>query len=206
MSKNKAKTVEEFDRRFDEGESIFELAEVKSFSRPNFEPQRVNVDFPKHFLQKLDREAQLRGVSRQALIKIWLYERWQLTTAGDTTAAAAETPKSTEEGRGTLRPAVVAILKGSKKPLRTAEIYDALVQQGYQFTFKDAKKGLGLRLYRMSCIQALGGGLFKAKSGTASASVGEGRLERVLTKKILKTAAKSEVCQDEANDIARAAR
>ena len=49
MSKNKAKTVEEFDRRFDEGESIFELAEVTSVSRPNLEVQRVNVDFPKHF-------------------------------------------------------------------------------------------------------------------------------------------------------------
>jgi len=77
MSKNKAKTVEEFDRRFDEGESIFELAEVTSVSRPNLEVQRVNVDFPKHFLLKLDREAELRGVSRQALIKTWLYERLQ---------------------------------------------------------------------------------------------------------------------------------
>jgi len=41
------------------------------------EVQRVNVDFPKHFLLKLDREAELRGVSRQALIKTWLYERLQ---------------------------------------------------------------------------------------------------------------------------------
>jgi hypothetical protein len=77
--------------------------------------------------------------------------------------APAEAPKSTEEGRGTLRPAVVAILQKSKKPLRTAEIYDALVQQGYQFTFKDAKKVLGIRLYKMLGVQPLGGGLFKAK-------------------------------------------
>jgi hypothetical protein len=83
------------------------------------------------------------------------------TTAS--TAVAAAAPKSTEEGRGTLRPAVVAILEGSKKPLRTAEIYDALVQQGYQFTFKDAKKVLGIRLYKMLGVQPLGGGLFKAK-------------------------------------------
>ncbi len=77
-----------------------------------------------------------------------------------TTEAA---PKSTEEGRGTLRPAVVAILESSKKPLRTAEIYDSLVEQGYQFTFKDAKKVLGIRLYKMLGVQPLGGGLFKAK-------------------------------------------
>jgi hypothetical protein len=83
--------------------------------------------------------------------------------AAAATAATAEAPKSTEEGRGTLRPAVVAILDASKKPLRTAEIYDALVQQGYQFTFKDAKKVLGIRLYKMLGVQPLGGGLFKAK-------------------------------------------
>jgi hypothetical protein len=83
MSKNKAKTVEEFDRRFDEGESIFELAEVTSVARPNLEVQRVNVDFPKYFLLKLDREAGLRGVSRQALIKMWLYERLQIAIAGN---------------------------------------------------------------------------------------------------------------------------
>lgn len=85
------------------------------------------------------------------------------TAATAASAATAEAPKSTEEGRGTLRPAVVAILDASKKPLRTAEIYDALVQQGYQFTFKDAKKVLGIRLYKMLGVQPLGGGLFKAK-------------------------------------------
>ena len=85
------------------------------------------------------------------------------TAATAASVATAEAAKSTEEGRGTLRPAVVAILEGSKKPLRTAEIYDALVQQGYQFTFKDAKKVLGIRLYKMLGVQPLGGGLFKAK-------------------------------------------
>ena len=45
--------------------------------------------------------------------------------------AAPAAPKAAEEGRGTLRPAVVAILKNSKKPVKTADIYDALVAQGY---------------------------------------------------------------------------
>ena len=76
---------------------------------------------------------------------------------------ASPAPKAAEEGRGTLRPAVVAILKRSKKPLKTAEIYDALVAQGYTFTFKEAKKVLGIRLYKMLGVQPLGGGLFKAK-------------------------------------------
>jgi hypothetical protein len=77
--------------------------------------------------------------------------------------AESAAPKATEEGRGTLRPAVVAILKKSKNPLKTADIYDALVAQGYKFTFKEAKKVLGIRLYKMLGVQPLGGGLFKAK-------------------------------------------
>ena len=71
--------------------------------------------------------------------------------------------KAPEQARGTLRPAVVAILKKSKTPLKTADIYDALVAQGYQFTFNEPKKVLGIRLYKMLGVQALGGGLFKAK-------------------------------------------
>jgi hypothetical protein len=78
-------------------------------------------------------------------------------------AADSAAPKAAEEGRGTLRPAVVTILKKGKKPLKTAEIYDALVAQGYNFTFKEAKKVLGIRLYKMLGVQPLGGGLFKAK-------------------------------------------
>ena len=31
--------------------------------------------FPEHMLAMLDREAELRGINRQALIKTWLYER-----------------------------------------------------------------------------------------------------------------------------------
>jgi hypothetical protein len=77
--------------------------------------------------------------------------------------AEAAAPKAAEEGRGTLRPAVVSILEKSKNPLRTADIYDTLVAQGYNFTFKEAKKVLGIRLYKMLGVQPLGGGLFKAK-------------------------------------------
>jgi hypothetical protein len=72
-------------------------------------------------------------------------------------------PKAAENGRGTLRPAVVAILKNSKKPLKTADIYDALVGQGYTFTSKEAKKVLGIRLYKMLGVEPLGEGLFEAK-------------------------------------------
>jgi len=57
----------------------------------------------------------------------------------------------------------VRILKRTKKPLRAADIYDALVAQGYPFTGKEPKKVLGIRLYKMSGVQVLGGGLFLAE-------------------------------------------
>jgi len=58
---------------------------------------------------------------------------------------------------------VLAILKKSENPLKTADTYDALVSQGYKFTFKEAKKVLGIRLYKMLGVQPFGGGLFKAR-------------------------------------------
>ena len=42
-------------------------------------------------------------------------------------------------------------------------IDDALVARGYKFTFKEAKKVLGIRLYKMLGVQPLGEGLFQAK-------------------------------------------
>ena len=76
---------------------------------------------------------------------------------------AISTPVANHERKGTLTPTVVRILKRRKKPLRAADIYDALVAQGYPFMGKEPKKVLGIRLYKMSGVQVLGGGLFQAK-------------------------------------------
>jgi hypothetical protein len=61
-----------------------------------------------------------------------------------------------------LTPAVVAVLQKSGKPLKTAQIYEALLAQGYGFTFAEPKKILGIRLYKMAGVRRLGGGLFQA--------------------------------------------
>ena len=37
--------------------------------------KRVNVDFPQSMVARLDAEAKRRGVTRQALIKMWLADR-----------------------------------------------------------------------------------------------------------------------------------
>jgi hypothetical protein len=71
-------SADEFDRRFDQGESIFELGmKAEDARHPGWETQRVNLDLPKAFLEKLDRAAAQRGIARQALIKSWLYDRLQ---------------------------------------------------------------------------------------------------------------------------------
>jgi hypothetical protein len=37
----------------------------------------VNVDFPEWMIEKLDWQSRLIGVSRQALVKLWVSERIQ---------------------------------------------------------------------------------------------------------------------------------
>ncbi|HMO82041.1 MAG TPA: CopG family antitoxin [Pyrinomonadaceae bacterium] len=75
MKRKHTITADEFDEKFDNGEDISEYVDWSSARRINEEPQRVNVDFPKWVVQRLDREANRLGVSRQALLKIWIAER-----------------------------------------------------------------------------------------------------------------------------------
>ena len=71
----KPTSAEEFDRRFDDGEDMADFIDWSSARRPGLEPKRVNVDFPQWMVARLDAEAKRRGVTRQALIKMWLAER-----------------------------------------------------------------------------------------------------------------------------------
>ena len=68
-------TVEEFDKKFDDGEDISEYLDMSSIKKPNLEPKRINIDFPTWMVKSLDAEAKHIGVSRQAIIKTWLAQR-----------------------------------------------------------------------------------------------------------------------------------
>jgi predicted DNA binding CopG/RHH family protein len=76
MKKRFPKTEEELADRFNAGEDLeslgFDVAKAQ-VEQPRV--KRVNVDFPEHMLAMLDREAEIRGINRQALIKTWLYEK-----------------------------------------------------------------------------------------------------------------------------------
>jgi hypothetical protein len=68
----KAKT---FDRKFNAGEKIVDQLDLSNARRVGIDPKRANVDFPAWMVESLDREARRMGVTRQALIKLWLADR-----------------------------------------------------------------------------------------------------------------------------------
>ena len=67
----------EFDKKFDDGESIISELDITRARRPGEEARRINVDFPAWMVESLDKEARRIGVTRQSIIKMWLAERLQ---------------------------------------------------------------------------------------------------------------------------------
>ena len=67
--------AKDFDEKFDNGDDVLEFLDLDKARRPNLETRRVNVDFPGWVIDALDKEAKRLGVSRQALLKIWIAER-----------------------------------------------------------------------------------------------------------------------------------
>ena len=64
-----------FDEKVDAGEDVSAHIDWSKARRPNLEPKRVNVDFPAWVVAGLDQQARRLGVTRQALIKLWIAER-----------------------------------------------------------------------------------------------------------------------------------
>ncbi len=65
----------EFDKKFDEGQDITSMLDVKKARKSSHVQKRINVDLPTWMIQLLDEEAKRLGVSRQSVIKFWLDER-----------------------------------------------------------------------------------------------------------------------------------
>ena len=72
----KSITVEEFDKMFDDASD--EIDDFIDWSKGKVvypKPRRVNVDFTPQMVHDLDAVATARGVTRQALIKMWLADK-----------------------------------------------------------------------------------------------------------------------------------
>ena len=66
----------EIDKKFDDNqEDVLQYFDTSKIKMINEEPKRVNIDFPIWMVKALDKEAQHIGVSRQAVIKMWLAEK-----------------------------------------------------------------------------------------------------------------------------------
>jgi len=74
--------ADEFDRRFDAGEDVDAYADWSTARRTDCEAKRVNVALPAWVVAGLDRQARVRGISRQALIRIWIADRLQTPGPG----------------------------------------------------------------------------------------------------------------------------
>ena len=73
--RSRALSSEAFDRAFDAGEDIADQLDVGRSRRPGLQSQRLSVDAPAWMVDRLDREAERLGITRQSLIKVWLAER-----------------------------------------------------------------------------------------------------------------------------------
>lgn len=78
VKKKIAKSTEEFDRRFDEGEDIHDLIDISKASIIRHGRKvRITLDIAEELVNEIDRIRESIGVDRGALIKIWLHERVQ---------------------------------------------------------------------------------------------------------------------------------
>lgn len=73
----KTMTADEFDEYFDNGGDITPHIIPGSERQPGLEGKvRVNINMPEWLVDKLDAEARRLAVSRQAVINMWLAERF----------------------------------------------------------------------------------------------------------------------------------
>jgi hypothetical protein len=73
--------AKEFEQQFDDDVDLTASLDLSKAKRVLQAQRRVNVDFPTGMIDSLDREASKLGVTRQSVIKVWLAERLEATSA-----------------------------------------------------------------------------------------------------------------------------
>ncbi|MBI5558774.1 MAG: CopG family transcriptional regulator [Deltaproteobacteria bacterium] len=67
--------AEDFDKKFEAGEDMTDDLDFSKARRINQEPKRVNIDFPAWVVERLDKQSKRLGITRQALVKVWIAEK-----------------------------------------------------------------------------------------------------------------------------------
>lgn len=80
-----AKSQEEFDRRFDDGEDINDLIDIsKAKIIRHGRKVRITLDVAEELVKDIDQVREKIGVDRGALIKVWLHEKVREEREGHT--------------------------------------------------------------------------------------------------------------------------
>jgi len=78
IKKRIARSTEELDRRFDNGEDIHDLIDMSNAKIIRHGRKvRITLDVGEELVKDIDRIRAAIGVDRSALIKVWLHERIQ---------------------------------------------------------------------------------------------------------------------------------
>ena len=67
--------AQKFDEKFEAGEDLSGDLDFSKARRFNQECKRVNIDFPFWVVDGLDKQAKRLGITRQALVKVWIAEK-----------------------------------------------------------------------------------------------------------------------------------
>jgi hypothetical protein len=67
--------AEEFDRLFDDGESIIEYLDLTQIKRSNSDEQIIAIEFPSWMIEALNKESQRLNLPLQVIIKGWIEEK-----------------------------------------------------------------------------------------------------------------------------------
>ncbi len=67
--------AKKFDEKFESGEDLTSDLDFSKARRVNQVPKRVNIDFPTWVVEDLDKHSKRLGITRQALVKVWIAEK-----------------------------------------------------------------------------------------------------------------------------------
>jgi biotin operon repressor len=67
--------AQKFEKKFESGEDLTDDLDFSKARRVNQESKRVNIDFPTWVVEGLDKQAKRLGITRQALVKVWIAEK-----------------------------------------------------------------------------------------------------------------------------------
>jgi hypothetical protein len=67
--------AKDFDKKFASGEDLTKQLDFSKARRVNQESKRVNIDFPVWVVGQLDKQSKRLGITRQALVKVWIAEK-----------------------------------------------------------------------------------------------------------------------------------